>query len=87
MIFYLLFSFAYVEFLEKDGVDAAVRLKNDVTFKGRQIKVNAKRTNVPGMHRGGFGGMGGMPPRGRGGFRGNYRGGRARGRGRGFNPY
>ncbi|KAJ1826450.1 hypothetical protein LPJ73_009009, partial [Coemansia sp. RSA 2703] len=47
---------------------------------GRPIKVNPKRTNVPGMSRGrgrgrGRGGFyGGYPPRGRGGFRGRGRG-------------
>jgi polyadenylate-binding protein 2 len=62
---------------------------NESVFKGRNIKVTPKRTNVPGINRGrgrggfrggrGFGGRGG--PRG-GGYRGGYRG-----RGRGYTPY
>ena len=32
------FSFAYIEFTEKDGVDNAVSLDESL-FKGRQIKV------------------------------------------------
>ena len=65
-------------------------------------KVVPKRTNLPGMTRGGRGGRGGGPPRGRGGYgrggydrggydrgyppRGGYRGG-YRGRPRGYAPY
>jgi len=78
-------GFAYVEFAEPEFVDAAMALDNSL-FRGRLIKVTAKRTNVPGFNRG----------RGRGGYRGGYRGGhrggggyqpyraRGRGRGRGF---
>jgi len=75
-------GFAYVEFAEPEFVDAAMALDNSL-FRGRLIKVTAKRTNVPGFNRG----------RGRGTYRGGYRGGfrggggyqpyRARGRGRG----
>lgn len=69
---------------------------NESIFKGRNIKVVPKRTNVPGMSRGSRGGRGGFrgarggfgrggyspyPPRG-GGYRGGFRG-----RGRGFAPY
>lgn len=61
------------------------------------LQVVPKRTNLPGMTRGGRGGRGGAPPRGRGGFgrggydrgyppRGGYRGG-YRGRPRGYAPY
>eukprot|EP00741_Cyanophora_paradoxa_P009737 tig00001628_g9434.t1 len=58
-------GFAYIEFAEAEAVQTAVAL-NESVFKGRQIKVNPKRTNVPGMAvRGGHG-----FPRGRGGFRG-----------------
>jgi len=58
-------GFAYVEFKEADSVMNAVLL-DSTEFKGRNIKVNPKRTNVPGMNRGrGRGGRGG---RGRGGF-------------------
>ncbi|XP_002163300.2 polyadenylate-binding protein 2-B [Hydra vulgaris] len=92
-------GFAYVEFGDKDSVENAVQL-SDSLFKGRQIKVTAKRTNVPGIsttNRGFRGGQG--RGRGRGGFRGGYMGGFAGGftpRGRGayrsrraqwFSPY
>ena len=78
-------GFAYVEFTEKESVENACQL-TDSLFKGRQIKVNAKRTNIPGVSstnryprsrgrgrgRGGYyGGYGGYPPRGRG--RGGFR--------------
>eukprot|EP01116_Phalansterium_solitarium_P018569 TRINITY_DN496_c0_g1_i2.p1 TRINITY_DN496_c0_g1~~TRINITY_DN496_c0_g1_i2.p1 ORF type:complete len:236 (+),score=51.13 TRINITY_DN496_c0_g1_i2:51-710(+) len=53
-------GFAYLEFAEKDSVGNAVLL-NESLFKGRQLKVNPKRTNVPGMNGGGRG-------RGRGGY-------------------
>lgn len=62
---------------------------NESVFKGRNIKVTPKRTNVPGMSRGrGRGGPRGRGGFGRGGFppRGGYRGG-YRGRARGFAPY
>lgn len=88
--------YAYVEFTEPSLVAQALVL-NESVFKGRNIKVVPKRTNIPGMSRGGarggrggfrggrgfFGGRGGGPfaPRG-GGYRGGYRG-----RGRGFTPY
>lgn len=86
--------YAYVEFTEPSLVGQALVL-NDSILKGRNIKVNPKRTNIPGMTRGrGRGGRGGAPGGrgffgGRGGYvpRGGYRGGyRGRGRG-GFNPY
>ncbi|CAK7262967.1 hypothetical protein SEPCBS119000_000244 [Sporothrix epigloea] len=85
-------GYAYVEFTEPSLVAQALVL-NESVFKGRNIKVVPKRTNVPGMSRGrgrggfprgggrGFGGRGGFAPRG--GYRGGYRG---RGRG-GFAPY
>jgi len=82
--------YAYVEFTEPSLVAQALVL-NESVFKGRNIKVVPKRTNVPGMSRGGRGGRGGFRGGrgGRGGFppRGGYRGGyRGRGRG-GFAPY
>lgn len=40
--------FAYIEFADKDSVQTAMAL-DDSLFKGRQIKVNPKRTNTPGM--------------------------------------
>ncbi|KAL2264955.1 hypothetical protein VTJ83DRAFT_7465 [Remersonia thermophila] len=88
-------GYAYVEFSEPALVAQALVL-NDSVFKGRNIKVEPKRTNIPGMssrgrgrggwYRGGgrgggfYGGRGG-PVRG-GGYRGGYRG-----RGRGYAPY
>lgn len=41
-------GFAYVEFLEVDAVQNALLL-NESELHGRQLKVSAKRTNVPGM--------------------------------------
>ncbi|KAI5300091.1 hypothetical protein KEM56_002733 [Ascosphaera pollenicola] len=85
-------GYAYVEFSEPSLVAQALVL-NESVFRGRNIKVVPKRTNLPGMsargrgrggfYRGGRGGFGrgGMPPRG------GYRGGGFRGRGRGFAPY
>jgi len=78
-------GYAYVEFSEPSLVNNAVVL-NDSVFRGRNLKVVPKRTNLPGMARGrgrggGYrggrgsyrGGYGGPPPRG-GGYRGGYRG-------------
>eukprot|EP00050_Salpingoeca_kvevrii_P018178 m.71456 g.71456 ORF g.71456 m.71456 type:complete len:230 (-) comp7942_c0_seq1:123-812(-) len=62
---------SYIEFDDPASVDLALAL-DESTFRGRQIKVSRKRTNLPGMARG----------RGRGG-RGRGRGFRGRGRGRG----
>ncbi|KAF5978181.1 RRM-type RNA binding protein [Fusarium coicis] len=82
-------GYAYVEFTEPSLVAQALVL-NESVFKGRNIKVTPKRTNVPGMSRGrGRGGFrGGRGFHGRGSFPrgGGYRGG-YRGRGRGFAPY
>nr|CAD1826927.1 unnamed protein product [Ananas comosus var. bracteatus] len=41
-------GFAYVEFLEPEAVQEALLL-NESELHGRQLKVAAKRTNVPGM--------------------------------------
>ncbi|GLI73470.1 hypothetical protein PoHVEF18_001688 [Penicillium ochrochloron] len=77
-------GYAYVEFAEPSLVAQALVL-NESVFRGRNLKVTPKRTNLPGMTRGrGRGGFRGG--RGRGGPRGSYRGG-YRGRGRGFAPY
>ncbi|PQE07613.1 hypothetical protein CJF30_00007331 [Rutstroemia sp. NJR-2017a BBW] len=86
--------YAYVEFTEPSLVAQALVL-NESLFKGRNLKVVPKRTNVPGMQRGrggrggrarggyfGGGRGGGYSPRG--GYRGGYRGTRG---GRGFTPY
>lgn len=91
-------SYAYVEFSEPNLVAQALVL-NDSVFKGRNIKVEPKRTNIPGMTRGrgrggfrggggGRGFFGGGRGGGGGGYMrgGGYRGG-YRGRGRGFAPY
>jgi len=85
-------GYAYVEFTEPSLVAQALVL-NDSMFKGRNIKVTPKRTNIPGMSRGARGGRGsfrgGRGHFGRGAFppRGGYRGGyRGRGRG-GYSPY
>ncbi|UKZ77841.1 hypothetical protein TrVFT333_005567 [Trichoderma virens FT-333] len=86
-------DYAYVEFTEPSLVAQALVL-NESVFKGRNIKVTPKRTNIPGMSRGrgrgGFrgGGRGAFHGRGGGGFPrgGGYRGG-YRGRGRGYAPY
>lgn len=68
-------SYAYVEFADPTLVENAMIL-NESTFRGRQLKVTPKRTNLPGM---------GARGRGRGGYRGSYRGGGG-GRG-GYAPY
>ncbi|KAI9739425.1 MAG: cytoplasmic RNA-binding protein [Claussenomyces sp. TS43310] len=84
-------GYAYVEFAEPAFVAQALVL-NESVFHGRNLKVDPKRTNVPGMTRGrgrgvfrgggrGYMGRGGYPPRG--GYRGGYRG----SRGRGYTPY
>ncbi|KAG7014859.1 Polyadenylate-binding protein 2, partial [Cucurbita argyrosperma subsp. argyrosperma] len=41
-------GFAYVEFVEVDAIQNALLL-NESELHGRQLKVSAKRTNVPGM--------------------------------------
>eukprot|EP00736_Rhodelphis_marinus_P012522 Rmarinus@m.24521 len=69
-------GYAYIEFSEKEAAANALYM-NESLFRGRQLKVNPKRTNVPGMRRGRGRGRGG------GGFRG-ARGGGFRGRGGGF---
>jgi len=75
-------GYAYIEFAEVEAVEAAVQL-NESEFKGRQLKVVAKRTNVPGMSRG--------RGRGRGKGRGSpapfyYRGGKGKGY-KGYQPF
>ncbi|CAI5760368.1 unnamed protein product [Candida verbasci] len=84
-------GFAYLEFADVDGVNKAVATLDGSTFRDRQLKVSAKRTNIPGISikrgvirgrgRGGFNSRGGRG--GRGG-RGNFRG---RGGGGRFTPY
>lgn len=81
-------GFAYLEFADASSVNDAVTTLDASTFRDRELKVSAKRTNIPGLSTTNRGGAGG-----RGGFRGR---GRARGRGRGrggfrgaprFTPY
>lgn len=67
-------GFAYVEFADSSLVANAL-LMNESLFKGRLIKVQSKRTNLPGISSTNRG-----RGRGRGGFRGGSRGG-YRGRG------
>ncbi|KAJ2751063.1 hypothetical protein H4S06_004222 [Coemansia sp. BCRC 34490] len=69
-------GYAYVEFGTLDAVTKAQLLDGSM-LHGRPLKVNPKRTNVPGMSRGRGRGRGrgfhGYAPRGRG-FRGRGRG-------------
>ena len=62
-------GFAYVEFLEADAVTAACMM-DGTELRGRMLKVQPKRTNVPGMKQRGRGrGRGrGMGTGGGGGF-------------------
>uniref|UniRef100_A0A1B6EB13 RRM domain-containing protein n=1 Tax=Clastoptera arizonana TaxID=38151 RepID=A0A1B6EB13_9HEMI len=41
-------GFAYIEFAERDSVQTSMALDESL-FRGRQIKVNPKRTNRPGL--------------------------------------
>jgi polyadenylate-binding protein 2 len=68
-------GYAYVEFADPSLVTNAMAM-NESLFRGRLIKVTAKRTNLPGL-----------AARGRGRGRGRGRPFRARGRGRGFRGY
>lgn len=68
-------GYAYVEFSDPSLVSNAMAM-NESLFRGRLIKVTAKRTNLPGL-----------AARGRGRGRGRGRPFRARGRGRGFRGY
>ena len=62
-----------MEFKEIDSVQKAIELLNESLFKGRQLTVMQKRTNIP--------------HRGRGGFRGRMRGRWGRPYFRGYRPY
>lgn len=72
-------GYAYIEFVDVPSVEKAIADLHGKTFRGRELRVTSKRTNVPGFSkRGSFRG------RGRGGFNGRGRGrGSFRGRGRG----
>ncbi|CAK7895190.1 hypothetical protein CAAN1_05S02124 [[Candida] anglica] len=63
-------GYAYVEFDTKEGVSKAIVELHGKEFRGRELRVTPKRTNLPGF-------------RVRGGTRGRGPRGRARGRGRG----
>ena len=76
-------GYAYIEFDAPEAVEAAVAL-HESEFKGRQLKVVAKRTNVHGFGgrgrgrgRGGWGkgGKGKGKGKGKGGFKGGFKGG------------
>jgi polyadenylate-binding protein 2 len=76
-------GYAYVEFAEEESVQNAVLL-NDTMFRGRQIKVTAKRTNIPGMNRKGGKGRG----KGKGAWWMSGKGGKGKGKGRSYgSPY
>ena len=63
-------GFAYIEFSDESSVKHATILDN-TTFRGRKLKVVAKRTNVPGMtSRGGH--YGRRPRYNRGGYSRGY---------------
>ncbi|KAG8437585.1 hypothetical protein GDO86_008337 [Hymenochirus boettgeri] len=76
-------GYAYIEFAERDSVDAAVAMDESV-FRGRTIKVLPKRTNMPGISTTDRGGFRGRPRGNRGNFQGGQRprGRPFRGRGR-----
>eukprot|EP00735_Rhodelphis_limneticus_P015037 TRINITY_DN917_c0_g1::TRINITY_DN917_c0_g1_i1::g.16135::m.16135 TRINITY_DN917_c0_g1::TRINITY_DN917_c0_g1_i1::g.16135 ORF type:complete len:231 (+),score=20.18,sp/Q28ZX3/PABP2_DROPS/51.79/3e-54,RRM_1/PF00076.17/4.2e-17,RRM_6/PF14259.1/3.7e-13,RRM_5/PF13893.1/1.8e-09,DUF812/PF05667.6/0.028,DUF972/PF06156.8/0.044,DUF4055/PF13264.1/0.17 TRINITY_DN917_c0_g1_i1:44-694(+) len=94
-------GYAYVEFADKESVPNAL-VMNETLFRGRQLKVSPKRTNVPGFARGrggrgrgrggpgpmmgAMGGMGGAPFSPRGRGRGGFFP-RGRGRANYFHPY
>merc|ERR1719298_219078 len=50
-------GFAYIEFADEQSVQNSLLL-NGSLFRGRQLKVTAKRTNVPGWNFKGKGGKG-----------------------------
>jgi len=86
-------GFAYIEFAEVEAVDAAVAL-TESDFKGRTLKISAKRTNVQGFGKGkGKKGKGKGSPFGKG-KKGKGKGG-AKGygawykpkKGKGYSPY
>lgn len=68
-------GYAYIEFADDQSVQKAL-IFNELQFKGRPIKVLAKRTNLPGMSK-----------RGRGAYRGGFRGFRGGYFGRGKGAY
>merc|ERR1740133_610182 len=71
-------GYAYIEFAEVEAVDAAVAL-HESDFKGRTLKISAKRTNVSGFGKG-------KGKKGKGKGKGGY-GAWAKPKGRGYSPY
>jgi polyadenylate-binding protein 2 len=43
-------SYAYIEFADAEAVEKAIKLNNSL-FRGRQISVEKKRKNTPGLRR------------------------------------
>jgi len=58
-------GFAYTEFADEQSVQNSLLL-NGSLFRGRQLKVTQKRTNVPGFNFKGKGGKGGKKGKGKG---------------------
>lgn len=76
-------GYAYIQFEKPENATKAIEELNGVEFRGRELRVSAKRTNLPRMSQK-YRGRGGFRGRGRGSFRGRGRGrGSFRGRGRG----
>ena len=86
-------GYSYIEFAEVEAVDAAVAL-TESDFKGRTLKISAKRTNVSGFGKGkgkkgkgkGKGSPFGKGKKGKGKGKGGY-GAWAKPKGRGYSPY
>ena len=72
-------GYAYIEFEQTESVQKAIDELHGKEFRGRELRVTAKRTNLPGFRRGR--GRGGFSFRSRGGFRGRGAGFRGSGRG------
>lgn len=72
-------GYAYVEFETSESVENAIEQLHGKEFRGRDLRVTPKRTNLPGFRK-----RGAPRGRGRGRGRGSFRGrGRGNGRGRG----
>lgn len=85
-------GFAYMEFADEESVKNAVLL-NDGLFRGRQLKVSSKRTNIPGFNKG-KGKKGGKKGKGKAkgyydpsymAYGASWKGGK--GKGKGYAPY
>merc|ERR1719263_609692 len=86
-------GYAYIEFAEVEAVDAAVAL-HESDFKGRTLKISAKRTNIAGFGKGkkgkgkGKGSPFGKGKKGKGKGKGYGAWYKPKGRGRGYySPY